>query len=226
MTTNQHTHAATPFANATPLGLIGLAVGCAALTPIAFGYRLTPEGIRTAAMFCLFFGCFGQLVSGIVNLANRNLYGGTLFTAFSFNWAMNYWSLTEAARGGRIDPVIVTAVDVSFLLIFAAVTYGFGFYSKILFYFLLDIDLLYVTRILKDIFPASSYPVLHASVFTPCTGVFTALLGGISLWMAAAELVNPAAGKTVFSMPGPMNYALKTRTETSLAQAEEAAATR
>ena len=40
------------FAEPTPLGLIGFAVGCAALMPIALGYAVTPAAFRTAAMFC------------------------------------------------------------------------------------------------------------------------------------------------------------------------------
>jgi len=83
------------FAEPTPMGLIGLAVGCAALTPIALGITLTPAALKTAAMFCLFFGCGCQFLAGVMSLANKNLYGGTLFTAFAFNWAMNWWILVS-----------------------------------------------------------------------------------------------------------------------------------
>lgn len=36
-------------------------------------------------------------MAGILSLANKNLLGGTLFTAFAFNWVMNWWTLSEAA---------------------------------------------------------------------------------------------------------------------------------
>ena len=75
--------AAPPFADPTALGLIGLAVGCAALMPIAFGWTATPAALHTAAIFCLAFGGGGRLLAGLLNLANKNLHGGTLFTAFS-----------------------------------------------------------------------------------------------------------------------------------------------
>jgi succinate-acetate transporter protein len=78
-----------PLADPTPIGLICLAIGCAALVPIAFGASLTPAGFRTAAVFCLLFGAGGQLVAGLGNLLNHNLYGGTLFTSFAFNWVIN-----------------------------------------------------------------------------------------------------------------------------------------
>ncbi len=56
---------------------------------IAFGASLTPAGLRTAAVFCLLFGAGGQLLAGLGNLLNKNLYGGTLFTSFAFNWVIN-----------------------------------------------------------------------------------------------------------------------------------------
>jgi len=82
-----------PFAGPTPLGLIGLAVGCAALTPVALGFRLTPAGLKTAAVMCLLFGAGCQLLAGLTGFANKNLCGATLFTAFAFIWTLNWWVL-------------------------------------------------------------------------------------------------------------------------------------
>src|SRR5512138_3218708 len=107
----------TRLADPTPIGLICLAVGCAALVPIAFGASLTAAGFRTAAVFCLLFGAGGQLVAGVGNLLNHNLYGGTLFTSFAFNWVVNWWVLDAASRGQVADPGVVLAVDVCFLVI-------------------------------------------------------------------------------------------------------------
>src|SRR3954469_15773315 len=128
------------FAEPTPLGLIGLAVGCAALTPIALGHALTPAGFKTAAMFCLLFGGGCQLVAGLMNFANKNLFGGTVLTAFSFNWIMNWWALHSIAGGTIPDHEILLATDAVSLVIFVVITYGFGFFSSLLFVFLLDID--------------------------------------------------------------------------------------
>ena len=64
-----------PLADPTPIGLICLAIGCAALVPIAFGAGLSPSGLKTAAMFCLLFGAGGQLVAGLGSLLNKNVYG-------------------------------------------------------------------------------------------------------------------------------------------------------
>ena len=102
-------HGKEVVADPTPMGLLGLAIGCAALVPIAFGKSLTPAGLETAAVFCLLFGAGCQLFAGLLNLVNRNLYGGTLFLTFAFNWVMNGWSLSALAKGVVPDAGIVFA---------------------------------------------------------------------------------------------------------------------
>ena len=185
-----------PFAESTPVGLLGLAIGCAALTPIAFGVSLTPEALRTAAWFCLLFGAGGQLLAGLMALANKNLLGGTLFTTFAFNWVMNWWALSELAGGHVPDASVLFAVDVCFLVIFVVLTYAFGFYSKLLVAFLADIDLLYALRIAREL--------AHTRALNVPIALCTVALGVLALWIAFALLVNPAAGRVVFPMPGPL----------------------
>ncbi|MDD5562774.1 MAG: GPR1/FUN34/YaaH family transporter [Thermoanaerobaculaceae bacterium] len=184
------------FAEPTPLGLIGLALGCAALTPIAFGFRLTPAGLSTAAVICLLFGAGCQLLAGLMSFANKNLYGGTLFTAFAFNWTLNWWALNSLARGFVPDAVVVHAVEAASLVVFLVITYGFGFYSTLLFAFLADIDLLYVCKLANAIFGTRAFDLPIA--------VFTVGLGVLSLWIAFALLVNPTAGRVVFPIAGPL----------------------
>jgi succinate-acetate transporter protein len=189
------------FAEPTPLGLIGLAFGCAALTPIAFGYGLTPSGLKTAAMFCLLFGGGCQFLAGLMNFANKNLFGGTVLTAFSFNWILNWWSLTQIASGMIPDHDILLATDAVGLVIFLVITYGFGFFSKLLFYFLLDIDLLYAAKLVKAI--------THTRAMDTPIALLTVVLGLIALWIAFASLINPTSGRAVFKIPGPMFAAAK-----------------
>lgn len=193
-------HGRPVFAEPTPLGLIGLAIGCAALVPIAFGYGLTPSGLKTAAMFCLLFGGGCQLVSGLLNFANKNLYGGTLLTAFSFNWFLNWWVLDSLAAGVVPDHTIFLATDALFLVVFVVFTYGFGFYSKLLFLFLLDIDLLFVFKLAKAITGA-------AAVLDPLIAGCTVALALLSLWIAFALLINPVAGRAIFKAGGPLFHA-------------------
>jgi succinate-acetate transporter protein len=195
-----------PFGDPTALGLLGLSIGCASLLPIAFG-QIPSEPARAAAMFataswfCLLFGAGGQLLAGLMSLANKNTLGGTLLTTFSFNWVMNWWVLSEASQGRLADPAVGFAVDCTFLLIFVVLTYAFGFYSKLLFVFLVDIDVLYVVRITRHLLGAESGA---ASALGLGVGVATVALMAIALYIAFALLVNPAAGRAVFPTSGPM----------------------
>ncbi len=184
------------FAEPTPLGLLGLAVGCAALTPIAFGFGLTPAGLKTAAMFCLLFGGGGQFLCGLMNFANKNLFGGTVFTLFSFNWMMNWWALDGMAEGRMPDHSIVLAVDSLYLVVFVVLTYGFAFFSKLLVAFLVDIDLLYVCKVVAG--------VTGTKALALPTALLTLGLGAIALWLAFATLINPTAGKAIFKIGGPL----------------------
>jgi len=190
-------HATRPvFADPSPMGLICLAIGCAALVPMAFGAALSPAGLHTAAMFCLFFGAGGQLLAGVMSLANHNLYGGTLFTAFSFNWLMNWWVLERLAAGVVPDHTVISAVDAAFLLVFLVMTCGFGFFSRSLLLLLVDIDLIYAFRLANALFATQ--------VFAIPIGVTVVVLALLSLWIAFGVLLNPVAGRNVFPLGGPV----------------------
>lgn len=197
---------ALPFGEPTPLGLLGLAIGCGALLPIAFGMVPSEPAAAaamfgTAAWFCLVFGAGCQFLAGVMSLANKNTLGGTLLTTFSFNWVMNWYALSEASQGRLTDPTVGFAVDLTFIVIFVVLTYAFGFYSKLLFLFLLDIDALYVLRILRHVLGHghAMFPTLGIGV-----AITTALLMAIALYISFALLVNPAAGRAVFPTSGPM----------------------
>ena len=194
-------HPVSTLADPTALGLIGLAVGCAALTPVALGLSLTPAALGTAASFCLFFGAGAQLLAGLINFVNKNLYGATLFTAFAFNWAMNWSILSGLAEGKLPDRLVLLTVDGCFLLIFLVMTVGFGYFSKLLFLFLLDIDLLFVCKVISG--------ALDTQVLALPIAICTIALGLIALWIAFALLLNPVAGRTVFALGRPLFTAKK-----------------
>ena len=61
----------------------------------------------------MLFGGGCQFLSGILNFANKNMLGGTLLTAFSFNWVMNWWALEGLATGHAPNAAVVLAVGAS-----------------------------------------------------------------------------------------------------------------
>jgi uncharacterized protein len=186
------------FADPTALGLFGLAIGCASLLPIAFGVKsaFTPDALRTCAIFCLLFGGGCQLLGGLMSFANSNMLGGTLLTTFSFNWAINAWALHGLAGGAAPSGTVTLAVDACFLLVFIVMTYAFGFFSRLLFVFLLDIDALYVLSIVKEVFhtPSLNLPIALSTV----------ALMLIALYIAFSLVLANAAGRVILPIGAPL----------------------
>lgn len=189
---------AMPFAEPTSLGLFGLAIGCAALLPIAFGSKaaMTVDGLHTAAWFCLLFGGGCQFLAGLMSFANKNMLGGTLLTTFSFNWVMNWWALEGLANGKAPNSGIILAVDCAFLLIFVVMTYAFGFFSKLLLVFLLDIDLLYSMRIAREL--------THTTALSMPIALSTVALMFIALYIALALVLANASQRQILPIGGPL----------------------
>ena len=189
-----------------PVGLLGLSIGCAALVPIAFG-QIPGDPLKaammfkTAAWFCLLFGGGCQFLAGMMSLANKNTLGGTLLTTFSFNWIYNWWLLDQLSGGKAPDAAVGLWVDFAFIVIFVVLTYAFGFFSKLLFVFLLDIDLLYLLRIARHFADPAGALAQGAAL---AVGVATVALAGLALYISFALLVNPSAGRVVFPIGGPL----------------------
>lgn len=100
-----------------------------------------------------------------------------------------------------LDHSVALAVDAVLLVIFSILTYGFGFFSKLLFLFLLDIDLLYICKLVNGL--TGTQALMMPIAF------LTAGMGLIALWIAMATLINPVAGRSVFPIAGPLFFAPK-----------------
>lgn len=178
------------FGNPAPLGLLGLAIASLALVPISFGYGVNAQGFATAAIYAALFGAGCQLLAGIMDFANKNNFGGAIFTTFAFMWAKNAWVLHGFSQGKVADHSIEFFVDAVLFVVFVILTYGFGFFGRNLFLFLLDIDLLYAAKIVNGI--------THSQMMAIPIGILTLLLALISLWITFQSLINPVAGKDIF----------------------------
>lgn len=192
------------FGNPAPLGLLGLAVSCAAITPIAFGMIKGEEmssALLTAGIFVLFFGFGTHLITGIMDFANKNAYGGTIFTAFAFNWMVSAITYFAIAFNYPVNHTVILATEVILMAVFVWLTYGFGFFSTALFLFLFDIDLLFACKLIKGF--------AHTAALDIPIALFTVFLGLIGLWLALAGLINPITGKDFFPVGKPVFLAPK-----------------
>ena len=145
-----------------------------------------------------------------MEMRNGNGFGGIIFTLFSFLWVFNAVELYLAASGMIMSHGIKIALEITLLLILVPLTFGFGYFSKLMFWFLVDIDLLFLCKILAVVF--------HTKIFTYPIAVFTILLGLIAIWIALATVINPLAGRQVFRVAGPLFFAAKERFDFSTRQ--------
>lgn len=188
------------FGNPAPLGLMGLAIASFALAPLSFGLAPTPTNLQTIAVFALLFGGFCQLLTGLMDFANKNAFGGAIFTVFAFNWMKNALVLYLASQGVLLSHEVEFMVDVTQMVLLAVLTYGFGFFSLTLFLFLLDIDLIFVCKIAAYLWHA------QAAMAVPI-GVLTVVMGLLATWIALASLMNPVVGRALFKESRPMFHA-------------------
>ncbi|MBU6428962.1 MAG: GPR1/FUN34/YaaH family transporter [Cyanobacteria bacterium REEB65] len=184
------------FANPAPLGLLGLAIACFAVCPLYLGLRPDVSTLQAMALCALLFGAGCQLLTGMMEYANKNAPAGVLFTLFAFSWLKVAADLFLATRGVVASPAVDAILDGSLLVIVAALTYAFGYFSLTLFLFLLDVDLIYVAKL------AAFFT--HSTALAAPTGWLLVVLGLLSLWLALAALVNPVAGRQVFKETGPI----------------------
>lgn len=185
------------FGNPAPLGLMGLAIASFAIAPLSFGLALTPMNLQTIAIFALLFGGFCQLLTGLMDFANKNAFGGAIFTVFAFNWMKNALVLFLASHGVLVSHEVEFVVDVTQLVLLAVLTYGFGFFSLTLFLFLLDIDLIFVCKIVGYVAHA------QAAMAVPI-GVLTVVMGLLATWIALSSLMNPVVGRALFKESRPL----------------------
>jgi succinate-acetate transporter protein len=188
----------TKYADPTALGLLGLAIGCASLLPVAFGVKeaFAPEALRTTALFCLLFGGGCQFLAGLMSFANKNMLGGTLLTTFAFNWVVNAWAMKEISEGRVPSSTVILSIDVCFLVIFLVMTYAFGFFSIVLLVFLVAIDFLYIFRIARE--------VLHMQSLSMPIAFATVVLMLLALYIGFSLVLVNASGRPLLPIGTPV----------------------
>src|SRR5262249_58056753 len=111
-------------------------------------------------------------------------------------WVVNAWSFRELAEGRDPSSTVVLYVDACFLLIFLVMTLAFGFFSRVLMLFLVDIDVLYVLRITREV-------THNASLAFPIAVAVVALMA-IALYLAFGLALANASGRSILPIGGPV----------------------
>ena len=102
------------LANPTPIGLMGLAFGCAALAPSELG--LTDVSNPVIWIWMLLTAGVLQIYAGAADLINRNLLGATAFTIYGTLWLISAWQLGASPASGPSDVLVKGFVYIIFLM--------------------------------------------------------------------------------------------------------------
>lgn len=175
------------FGNPTPIGLIGLAIGCMVLAPIEFGWTkgVDPQAWRWMLMTA---GVL-QIYAGVVDLINKNILGATAFTVYGMLWVCNSW-VTSA--GMPYDPMTKGFIYIVFLAMSLFILIGFMYVSMNLTVVLAEFNLIFIANILAFFIHDLHQPMALI------IGVLLVLVAIQSMWAAAGAVINPMVGRNMF----------------------------
>lgn len=176
--------------NPTPIGLMGLAFGCAALAPAEIGWTL-PNDPRIWLWMLLFGGAL-QIWAGVVDLINRNVLGATAFTLYGA-----LWLISGLQMGIPSDPMVKVYIYIFFLAFTVWMTIGFMTVSLNLSIVFVDFIFIFLLEIAAGIQPS-----LHHSV-SPIVGVLHLAAAVQVVWAAAGGVLNSLLGRNLFVQGEP-----------------------
>ena len=184
-----------PFANPGPLGLAGFGLTTVVLSCINAGL-LPHEALPVVVPLAFAYGGVAQILAGILEFRNGNTFGTVAFTSYGLFWwwfALLQWTvgagwLKPPAASGVATALLLWGV-LTFLLWIVTFRLSLAVWSIFL--------LLWVTFFL-----------LAAGDFglgTGHIGGYVGLLTGIdALAVAAIEILNATAGRTVIGLGAPI----------------------
>jgi len=177
------------FGNPTPIGLVGLAIGCMVLAPIEFGWTkgTDPQAWR---WMMLTAGVL-QIYAGIVDLINKNILGATAFTLYGVLWVCNSW-ITSSGQGAVTDPHVKAFVYVVYLLLSVFLLIGFMSVSMNLTIILIEFNLIFIANVLALFIHDLHRP---AAIII---GILLILVAIQTMWAAAGGVLNSILGKNLF----------------------------
>jgi len=189
-------------ANPAPLGLLGFGMTTVLLN-FVHNARLSPIDAMILGMG-IFYGGLAQIIAGLLEFRKGNTFGTTAFTSYGLFWlsfvALNWLGLRDAA--GRTSWAVSQESFAAYFFMWGLFTFvmcfgtmranqalQFVFMSLAILFFLLALKsalLTYAQMTSKDL-----------EAFTLIIGVEGIICGFSAIYLALAEVLNEAYGKTV-----------------------------
>jgi succinate-acetate transporter protein len=178
--------------NPTPIGLMGLAFGCAALAPAELGWTLVND--PRIWLWVLVAGGVLQVWAGVVDLVNHNVLGATAFTLYGSLWLISGAQMGFPFQG---DPMVKVYVYVFYLAFTAWMTVGFMTVSLNLTIVFLEFVLIFILEIAGGINPSLNHTI-H-----PIVGTLHLMAAIQVVWAAAGGVLNSKLGRNLFKQGEP-----------------------
>ncbi|MDG6221285.1 MAG: acetate uptake transporter [Candidatus Thermoplasmatota archaeon] len=172
------------------LGLAGLAVAALVLGAMYMGF--SNGGAKALAIpWILMFGASAQFVAGIMEFKRNNIFGATVFTAYSMTLtAVTITAVIQVFTDAPLDTTHYALGLIGILIFTLIATVISLLTTKLLLTILIVVDIALVFLINHYLTGASGY----------MAGVFLILTSALSFYGVAAILLNTMAGKQVLPM--------------------------
>jgi uncharacterized protein len=185
--------AAPAIADPAPLGLAAFALTTFLLSAVNAGWAKNTSGEDWLG-YALAYGGFIQLLAGMWEFKNRNVFGATAFSTYGGFWiGLGLWALLAHAPAGTKDVgwiLLAFAIFNTYMMIFAS-QLNVGVFGVFLTLELTEIFLFW------GILGGNSTLVKVGGV----VGIITAL---VAWYTSAAGVINGMKGKQVLPVGGPL----------------------
>jgi succinate-acetate transporter protein len=199
------------LANPAPLGLLGFGMTTVLLN-FVHNARLGPIDSMILGMG-IFYGGLAQIVAGILEYRKGNTFGTTAFTSYGLFWlsfvALNWLGVRDVATR-EVWPFLGGATPwTASQEAFAAYFFMWGLFTFIMFFgtlrtnralqfVFMSLAVLFFLLALKSaILAYTSVTASSLEWFTRLIGVEGVICGFSAVYLALAEVLNEAHGKTV-----------------------------
>ena len=189
---------ATGIADPAPLGLAAFALTTFLLSAANAGWMTKATGDAWLG-YALAYGGFGQLLAGMWEFRNRNVFGATAFSTYGGFWiGLGLWALLVAPKAPSAG---AASHDIAWILLAFAIfnTYMLIMSSQVN----MAVFLVFLTLELTEI-------ILFVGLFTGSTGTvkfggYVGIVTALVAWYAsAAGVSNGLAGKVRFPAGRPL----------------------
>ena len=199
------------LANAAPLGLLGFGMTTVLLN-FVHNARLNPVDGMILGMG-IFYGGLAQIIAGVLEYRKGNTFGTTAFTSYGLFWlsfvALNWLGVASVASVGVMPFLGGTTPWTVSQEAFAAYFFMWGLFTFAMFFgtlkanrtlqfvFMSLATLFFLLAIKSTLLACTTLTATDLELFTRLIGAEGVICGFSAFYLAIAEVVNEAHGKTV-----------------------------